>query len=98
NHERHLPKVRLQYGQGSKRRRPRTETSARRYGLCSKCAAILAFTDDLGLRCANAQAFDDLNFHSTIIAARMRIRVEYDLGSADNARHLKSSATFSRAD
>ena len=55
--------------------------------LCSKCAAILAFTNDLGLRCANAQEFDDLNFVSTIIAAQMRIRVEYDLGSADNARH-----------
>jgi hypothetical protein len=55
--------------------------------LCSKCAAILAFTDDLELRCANAQEFDDLNFDPTIIAAQMRIRVEYDLGSADNARH-----------
>ncbi len=44
--------------------------------LCSKCAAILAFTDDLGLRCANAQELDDLNFDVTIIAAQMEIRAE----------------------
>ena len=43
--------------------------------LCFKCAAILAFTDDLGLRCANAQELDDLNFDETIIAAQMEIRM-----------------------
>jgi len=46
--------------------------------LCSKCAAILVFTDDLGLRCANAQEFEDLNFDPTIIAAQMTIRAESD--------------------
>ena len=44
--------------------------------LCCKCAAILAFTDDLGLRCANAQEFDDLNFDPTVIAAQMTIRAQ----------------------
>jgi len=44
--------------------------------LCCKCAAILAFTNDLGLRCANTQEFDDLNFDPTVIAAQMTIRAE----------------------
>jgi hypothetical protein len=52
--------------------------------LCSKCAAILAFTDDLGLRCANAQELDDLNFDPTIIAAQMTIRAESDWKPAAN--------------
>ena len=34
--------------------------------LCFKCAAILAFTDDFGLRCANAEELDNLNFGVTI--------------------------------
>jgi len=52
--------------------------------LCSKCAAILAFTDDLGLRCANEQELDDLNFDPTIIAAQMTIRAESDWKPAAN--------------
>jgi hypothetical protein len=55
--------------------------------LCFNCAAILAFTDDLGLRCANAQEFDDLNFDETIIAAQMTIRAESDWESTANDEH-----------
>ena len=46
--------------------------------LCFKCAAILAITDDLGLRCANAQEFEALNFDPSIIAAQMTIRAGSD--------------------
>lgn len=57
------------------------------FALCFNCAAILAFTDDLGLRCANAQELDDLNFDETIIASQMTIRAESDWESAANDEH-----------
>jgi hypothetical protein len=57
------------------------------FALCFNCAAICAFTDDLGLRCANAQELDDLNFDETIIASQMTIRAESDWESAANDEH-----------
>jgi hypothetical protein len=58
------------------------------FALCFNCAAILAFTNDLSLRCANAQEFDDLNFDETIIAAQMTIRAESDWESDANQRYV----------
>src|SRR5215510_2372772 len=55
---------------------PELEPQPGDIALCFKCAAILAITDDLGLRRANAQEFEELNFDPTIIAAQMTIRAE----------------------
>jgi hypothetical protein len=55
--------------------------------LCFNCAAILAFTEDLGLRCANAEEMDNLNFDATIIASQMEIRAAADSESDADDRH-----------
>ena len=65
--------------------------------LCTKCAAILALTDDLGLRCANAQEFQDLNFDPTIIAAQMTIRAESNWNPLPTSDIGKARRLFRKA-